>query len=420
VGNHVLRIFPAFAEELLNPIPASVWVVAILWFILILYLATEYVVHRRVLRRIPVRIHVNGTRGKTSVVRLIAAGLRAGGKSVYAKTSGTLTSVTDPKGNEFPVFRFSQPNIIEQLRVLRRISYSRPEMVVMECMALQPRFQSLTELKMVRSTHGVITNARPDHLDVMGPRPEDVALALAGSTPVRGRLFTGEKELLEIFATAAEDRGSTLRQVREDEVRAITSEDLAKFRYQEHAENVALSLNVCEELGVPRHIALQGMQGLAPEPGATQVHMLNFHNRELVFVNAFAANDPESTRRIWERVVARYDDEHGYRRIAVVNCRSDRPQRSQQIAAAAAAWSRTDHFIVIGRGTILFLREASRLGIPPECLTVEEAATPSEVVETILEVSGKRAVIVGMANIKGAGGSVARYFGNRAVKTESL
>lgn len=416
----MLRSFPDFLEEFLNPIPSSIWVVVGLWAFLISYLILEYLIHLRVLKRIPVRIHVNGTRGKTSVVRLIAAGLRAGGKHVYAKTSGTLTSVTDSQGHEFPVFRFSQPNIIEQLRVLRRISYSRPEMVVIECMALQPRFQSLTEIHMVRSTHGVITNARRDHLDVMGPTGRDVALALAGSTPVKARLFTGEREFIDVFESAVDDRGSSLRQVTDGEVAAVSEEDLAQFRYQEHAENVALSLNVCEELGVPRQVALEGMQNLAPEPGATQVHRLNFHNRELVFVNAFAANDPESTRRIWERIVSRYGEEEGYRRIAVVNCRADRPQRSREIAAAAAEWSHTDHFIVIGRGTILFLREASRLGIPPERLTVEEAATPAEVVETILEVSGKRAVIVGMANIKGAGGSVARYFGNRAVQTEAL
>ena len=407
-------------EELFSHIPSVVLITISLWLLLIGYFVAEFFLHKRVLRRIPVRIHVNGTRGKTSVVRLIAAGLRAGGKCVYAKSSGTLTSVTDDAGNEFPVFRFSQPNIIEQIRVLRRISYSRPEVVVMECMALQPRFQSLTETHMVCSTHGVITNARRDHLDVMGPTGRDVALALAGSTPVKARLFTAEHEYFDVFQQAAEDRGSTVRQISDAEVDAIPHETLARFRYQEHAENVALSLSVCEELGVPREVALDGMAALAPEPGATQIYKLNFHGRELVFVNAFAANDPESTRRIWERIVERFRESDGYRRIAVVNCRADRPQRSREIATAAAAWSRTDHFIVIGSGTILFMREASRLGIPPERLTVEEKATPIEVVESILEVCGKRAVIVGMANIKGGGGSIARYFGNRANETEIL
>jgi len=408
--------YPAFVSQ----VPEAVWIIAGLWLLLVSYLTLESLLHRLVLKRIPVRIHVNGTRGKTSVVRLIAAGLRAGGKRVYAKTSGTLTAVTDEKGFEFPVFRFSQPNIIEQLRVLRRLSLSRPEAVVIECMALQPRFQALTETHMVRSTHGVITNARADHLDVMGPTSKDVALALSGSTPIKGRLFTAERQLFDILANAAQDRGSSIRQISETEVDTVPQDALKRFKYQEHAENVALCLAVCEELGVPRDVALDGMMNLEPEPGATQIHRLEFHGRELVFVNAFAANDPESTGRIWERMVQRFPEDQGYRRIAVVNCRVDRPQRSQQIAAAAAEWSRADHFVVIGSGTILFLREASRRGIPPERLTVEEGATPSEVIETILEVGGKRALIVGMANIKGGGGAVARYFGNRAVRTENL
>ena len=40
--------------------------------------------HRRALRQIPIRIHVAGTRGKSTTTRLIAAGLRAGGRRVVA------------------------------------------------------------------------------------------------------------------------------------------------------------------------------------------------------------------------------------------------------------------------------------------------------------------------------------------------
>ncbi len=61
--------------------------------------------HRRALNRIPIRIHVNGTRGKSSVTRLIAAGLRAGGIRTCAKTTGTLPRMIMPDGTEYPVFR---------------------------------------------------------------------------------------------------------------------------------------------------------------------------------------------------------------------------------------------------------------------------------------------------------------------------
>jgi poly-gamma-glutamate synthase PgsB/CapB len=409
-----------FAERLFVDVPIEVALTAILWLLLVSYFIVEYLLHARLLKRIPVRIHVNGTRGKTSVARLIAAGLRAGNQRVFAKTSGTLASVTDENGHEFPVFRFSQPNIIEQMRVMRRVAKMKPDAVVFECMALQPRFQSLTETHMIRSTHGVITNARRDHLDVMGPTGRHVAIALAGSTPVKGQIFTGERKHFDVLQSAARDRGSQIHQITEEQTADVTEADLADFKYREHAENVALSLAVCAALGVTRDVALGGMAALEPEPGATQVCKLSFHGRELVFVNAFAANDPESTQRIWERIAKRYGPENGFRRIAIVNCRADRPQRSHEIAVAAVNWSRTDHFVVIGSGTIIFLREALKQGIPSERITVEENVALRDIIESILELSGKRAVIVGMANIKGGGGEIARYFGNRAEHLEPL
>ena len=54
----------------------------VLILILIGYL--ERVNHQHVISNIPLRIHVNGTRGKSSVTRLIAAGLRAGAQAVLA------------------------------------------------------------------------------------------------------------------------------------------------------------------------------------------------------------------------------------------------------------------------------------------------------------------------------------------------
>src|SRR5713226_7689666 len=56
--------------------------------------------HRRHLRAVPVRIHVAGTRGKSTATRLIAAGLRAGGRRVVAKTTGTEPRLILPDGSE--------------------------------------------------------------------------------------------------------------------------------------------------------------------------------------------------------------------------------------------------------------------------------------------------------------------------------
>ena len=78
----------------------------------------ERILHRRRLARIPIRIHVSGTRGKSSVTRLLAAGLNEGGVVAAAKTTGTLARMIFPDQEEIPVYRPLGANIIEQKRVI--------------------------------------------------------------------------------------------------------------------------------------------------------------------------------------------------------------------------------------------------------------------------------------------------------------
>ena len=76
----------------------------------------EFKYHQFSLSGIPIRIHVNGTRGKSSVTRLIAAGLSAGGKRTFAKTTGTAPRVIDSKGIDRIIHRLRKPSIGEQVR----------------------------------------------------------------------------------------------------------------------------------------------------------------------------------------------------------------------------------------------------------------------------------------------------------------
>ena len=85
---------------------ALIVLLGLIGFLLAVGLA-ESIAHRRNLNRIPIRIHVNGTRGKSSVTRLIAAGLRGAGIRTFAKTTGTLPRMILPDGSEIPVDRES-------------------------------------------------------------------------------------------------------------------------------------------------------------------------------------------------------------------------------------------------------------------------------------------------------------------------
>lgn len=378
---------------------------------LVLVGLVEALWHLRNLRRIPVRIHVNGTRGKSSVTRLIAAGLRESGRTVVGKTTGTLARVILPNGDEKAVFRPAGANVLEQKRIVALATANRADALVIECMALQPVLQWLCEYRFVKATHGVITNARPDHLEVMGPDEEDVAFALAGMVPRRGKLFTAERDLVATFAMAARDRKTELLPTTDADVAAITPEDLAGFGYIEHAENVALALRVCADVGVDRETAIRGMWKCRPDPGAMTEHRIEFFGRRIVFVNGFAANDPESTERIWRMAIDRHPDLT--RRIAVFNCRADRPERSIQLARAYAKWPEASALVLIGSGTYLFSRAAVRAGVNPDVFVYADDARVEEIFELIVEASGRSALVMGMGNIGGPGFKVARFFRNR-------
>lgn len=368
--------------------------------------------HARHLERIPVRVHVNGTRGKSSVTRLIAAGLRAGGRRTFAKTTGTMARLIRIDGSEVDVYRVGKPNIIEQTRIVRRAVEDGAEAFVVECMAVTPEIQPVTELRLIRSSVGVITNVRADHLDVMGPTVDDVARALAQTIPTRGHVFTAERERVEILARTARERGSPLHVVDDS---SVTEGDLAGFSYIEHAENVALALVVCAHLGVDRATALRGMHEATPDPGVLRRYIVRSGSKEIQFVNAFAANDPDSTRLIWTRLGLDHA-EAGVRRIVLANCRGDRLQRSGQIAELVGRQLSADHVVLSGEGTALVAFRAVSYGLDRERLSDVGGLDAERVYERVINLVEDRGVVVGIGNIVGLGQEIVLHFKNRAIR----
>ena len=121
-----------------------------------IYIAIEtyrYSAYSRALKKIKHRIHVNGSRGKSSTTRLIAAVLRADKRfKVIAKTTGTAPFLILPDGSELPIFRAGRPNIIEQLRVTKAAVKLGANVFVTECMAITPEYMKEFEEKLVKST----------------------------------------------------------------------------------------------------------------------------------------------------------------------------------------------------------------------------------------------------------------------------
>lgn len=127
-------------------------------------LAIERWAFRRARRRMPQRVHVNGIRGKSSVPRLIAAGLRAGGIKTWAKVTGTLPRLIDEHGGDVPITRSGAASIGEQRAVITEAARAGVGALVIECMALKPLNQSVAEDGFVAAHAAVITNVREDHV----------------------------------------------------------------------------------------------------------------------------------------------------------------------------------------------------------------------------------------------------------------
>ena len=299
-------------------------ILSIIVFLVIIFGIFEFKIHNKYLLNIPIRIHVNGSRGKSSVVRLIAAGLREGGLKTYGKTTGTSPRIIDNKGEDKYIHRLRSASIGEQISLIRYFSKFNPDALVIECMAVNPQYQWVSEQKIVKSTIGVLTNVRPDHLDEMGISMDQITKSMANTIPFNGIMVTSEDKKVDILSDISKERNTEFHLAEIE----FKSEDLNDFKYLEHTENIQLALKVCELCGVKKEIAINGMKKCKPDPGALTIWNIKNNKKSFKFINAFAANDPASTLKTWQMINSRINSNN----FAIfLNTRIDRQYRTVQL-----------------------------------------------------------------------------------------
>lgn len=372
----------------------------------------EYHQHQKRIHSIPIRVHVNGTRGKSSVARLIGEGLRAGGFSTITKVTGTYPRLILEDRRETVVHRKAGANILEQLSIVKFAAQRKVDALVMECMALQPQYQWITEHQMIHSNLSVMTNVRLDHVDIMGYTLPDIADVLGKTIPKNEHLFSAENIIPETLEEIANKRNTETHFCNAKDVQ---QEEMRGFKYIEHRENVALALSVCQHLDIDRKVALEGMYNTNPDSGALMCYKVSVYEKQMHFYNAFAANDPDSSLMVWRMI----RDEIGFsgKPIILLNTRQDRLDRAKQLAEMCAKRleGEMEYLVLIGESTDVVENLSIRYGFPKKKIITLGWTTPEKVFEKFLSLAKDDVTILAIGNMGGMGAETAKYFENRSI-----
>ena len=287
----------------------------IFWICLLLVLVPLVVEGRQLCawrRRVPCRIHVHGTRGKSAVVRRTAALLREKGLRVLAKTTGDTPEYIFPDGSTAPVRRTGPASIREHIRVLRMASAMNADVVVVEGMALQKE-NVLTSEQMLRATCAVITNLRPDHEETMGHGRKGVLRTLSLMIPPGATVYTAHETGALSLAAHAAARGAFCRIVDAPLSAPAQPEALARAAADDVCRTLRLPVPTSP---FPCAIAPGQARPLPGTPG----------NMPVLFLDLFSVNDVASARMLLE--ARERKEASGLLRAALLCTRADRPLRT--------------------------------------------------------------------------------------------
>jgi hypothetical protein len=224
-----------------------------------------------------------------------------------AKTTGDAAEYVLPDGRVRPVFRLGPPRISEHVSLLRRAERLKADAVVAEGMALQPETVFASE-RILRATHAVITNVRPDHQETMGGGREGVCRTLGLLLPERGVLFTSREAGAGTLQDMAAARGV--------ECVVIEGEDLRQ------GQNLAAA--VCA--AVTGRETPPGEEPAGKSPGARMRTAL-WGGLPVRHCDLFSANDTVSAQLLLHG--CGFGRRESFLRVALLATRADRPLRTR-------------------------------------------------------------------------------------------
>ena len=362
----------------------------------------------------PRRIAVTGTRGKSAVTRLIAAGLRASGAKVLAKTTGSKPILIFPDGTEREIARTGPASIREQIRLLSLAASSGADTLVTEMMSIGPECLTVESRRILRPSILALTNVRLDHLDEMGRDRTAIAATLASAIPERAEIFVPSEEVDPAFDRTAARRGAKVRPVPKEESPEGAAAGPA-LPAGEFEANRRLARAVLRSLGIDDPTISRGFAAARPDPGTLRIRRGAYGRppRPAVCVSLFAANDPESSAAALAQALEVLQPGEERPLLALLSLREDRGDRTRQwIDAAGRGFFRgfASVFLVGPPARAAERRIRRRLAPNGPAVAFVEGRSAEAVMSRILSAAATEPVIIGFGNFVGWGEELSRYW----------
>lgn len=365
--------------------------------VLLIGLIIEVILHNRRFKSIPLRISVTGTRGKTSVVRLVASIMRESGFKVLAKTTGTEAKYILPDGSEENVKRRGLTNILEQKSLIKKAIHNKADCLVTEIMSIHPENHWVETQKLIKPHYTILTNVWPDHLDVVGKGE-------------MSQLYLNDIHPDSTLIIHPEDFSNDLeKETHEAGVNVVLTNS-----NHEQEQNRVLAATLARELNIAPDQIIKGLNKCEMDRGKVVGYDFITDNKRIIFINSFAANDPVSSSIIIDQVIAELNIRDP--KIAgLLSFRIDRGERSQQWLDFLKADGKNtfDRLFFLGTHGLSLKR---KLGYG-EKLRMEK---PKEISDYIISTCTRDTIIFGLVNINNIGLELTKYWEQSGQKIDLL
>ncbi|MCF6270198.1 MAG: hypothetical protein L3J41_10830 [Melioribacteraceae bacterium] len=311
-------------------------------FIISIYLVVEYYLLSISIRKIPLRILVNGTRGKSTTVKIIYNILQKNGYKVYAKITGNNPILFNHDGTKKLLKRFAPISIKENIRLLRQIAKEKSDAMVMECMALQSETQKILSKIIFKPHYAIIVNVLPDHQEIMGDTIEENLLTLLECVNKNSTLLvTSETNNILKNVNCTHNKVSIVSQTE-------FNFDFKNIPKEIISESWSIINGITKELNLDKQIARD--QFLFEWQTIDKNIKLEIPKLNIEIWNLFSVNDIVTTKRFIQfSTNVKPKNDVGF----ILNCRMDRPLRTKEFAQYISDNFKTSKILLMGNGKYL-------------------------------------------------------------------